>query len=54
MKSSLSLTIAVFKSFWVLDGNFASNVSTTRRNKSTFLKDEKRALFARMSSGFKE
>ena len=24
------------KSFWVLDGNFASNVSTTRRNMSTF------------------
>ena len=36
VKSSLSLTIAVFESFWVLDGNFASNVSTTRRNKSTF------------------
>ena len=35
-ESSLSLPIAVFKSFWVLDGNFASNVSTTRRNKSTF------------------
>ena len=35
-ESSLSLTIAVFKSFWVPDGNFASNVSTTRRNKSTF------------------
>ena len=32
------LTIAVFKSFWVLDGNFASNVRTTRRNKSIFWK----------------
>ena len=35
-REKLIIFIAVFKSFWVLDGNFASNVSTTRRNKGTF------------------